>query len=91
MAVIMIAEAPGADASFIHGCAAGVADTLVQAPGFVNTSAAPGAMGIASSRCGRSRKDHQAWYDDHVAPNLPPAIGPIPFKYIEMLLASTDS
>jgi hypothetical protein len=33
MAVIMIAEAPGADASFIDGMrAAGVADTLAQAP-----------------------------------------------------------
>ena len=45
MAVIMIAEAPGADASFIHGCAAGVADTLVQAPGFVSHISGAGSNG----------------------------------------------
>jgi hypothetical protein len=30
-------------------------------------------------------------YDDHVAPNLPPGMGPIPFGYVEMLLAVPES
>jgi hypothetical protein len=37
MAVIMIAEAAGADASFIDGMrAAGVVDALAKSPGFVS-------------------------------------------------------
>ena len=70
---------------------AGVADTLGQAPGFVSQIS-----GAASSRhrvieVWGSREEHQAWYDDHVAPNLPPGMGPIPFEYVEMLLAVPES
>jgi len=38
-----------------------------------------------------SPEDHQAWYDDHVAQNLPPRMGPNPFEYVEMLLAVPES
>ena len=58
MAVIMIAEAPGADASFIDGMrAAGVADTLAQAPGFVSriSGAAAAVQTKPSSRIGMRR------------------------------------
>ena len=92
MAVIMIAEAPGADASFIDGMrAAGVADALAQAPGFVSHISGAASSGYRVIEVWESREDHQAWYDDHVAPNLPPGIGPIPFEYVEMLLASPES
>ena len=92
MAVIMIAEAPGADASFIDRMrAAGVADALAQVPGFVSHISGAASSGYRVIEVWESREDHQAWYDDHVAPNLPPGIGPIPFEYVEMLLAVTES
>jgi hypothetical protein len=92
MAVIMIAEAPGADASFIDGMrATGVADTLAQAPGFVSRISGAASSGYRVIEVWESRVDHQAWYDDHVAPNLPPGMGPIPFGYVEMLLAVPES
>jgi hypothetical protein len=88
MAVIMTAEAPGADASFIDGThASGVADTLAQAPGFVShiSGAASSGYRIEVSR----------------VPGGPPGLvrrprraeptgrhGPIPFEYVEMLLAA---
>jgi hypothetical protein len=37
------------------------------------------------------REARQAWYDNHVAPNLPPGMGPIPFEYIELLAAVPES
>lgn len=92
MAVIMIAEAPGADARFIDGMrAVGVADTLAQASGFVSHISGAASSEHRVIEVWESPEDHQACYDDHVAPNLPPGMGPIPFKYVEMLLASPES
>ena len=56
----------------------------------------PGSSGAASSgyrviEVWESREAHQAWYDKHVAPNLPPGMGPIPFEYIDLLLAAPES
>jgi len=34
-----------------------------------------------------SREVHQAWYDNHVAPNLPAGMEPIPVGYVELLFA----
>lgn len=92
MAVIMIAEAPGADASFIDGMrAAGVVDALAKAPGFVSHLSGAASSGYRVIEVWESRDDHQAWYDNHVAPNLPPGMGSIPFEYIELLLAAPES
>jgi heme-degrading monooxygenase HmoA len=92
MAVIMIAEAAGADASFIDGMrAAGVADAMIQAPGFVSHISGAASTGYRVIEVWETREDHQAWYDNHIAPNLPPGMGPIPFEYIEMLLAVPES
>ena len=92
MAVIMIAEAPGADASFIDGMrVAGVVDALAKAPGFVSHLSGAASSGYRVIEVWESRDDHQAWYDNHVAPNLPPGMRPIPFEYIELLLAAPES
>ena len=92
MSVIMIAEAAGADASFIDGMrAAGVVDALVQAPGFVSHLSCAASSGYRIIEVWETREDHQAWYDNHVAPNLPPGLGPIPFEYVETLLALPET
>jgi hypothetical protein len=33
-----------------------------------------------------SREAHQAWFDDHIAPNLPPGMEPR-WEYIDLVLA----
>jgi hypothetical protein len=92
MAVIMIAEAPHPDASFIDGMrAAGVADTLAQPPGFVEPHQRRREQRVSRHRGVGVPGEHQTWYDDHVAPNISPGTGPIPLEYVDMLLASPES
>ncbi len=87
MAVIMIAEAPGADASFIDGMrAAGIADAMQKAGGFVQHISGASATGYRVIEVWESREAHQAWYDEKIAPNLPPGMGPIQSEYIDLLL-----
>lgn len=88
MAVIMIAEAPGVDASFADGLrAAGVADAMVKAPGFVSHTSGASNSGYRVIEVWDSREAHQAWFDDHVAPNLPPDMGSIPVEYIDVVMS----
>ncbi len=92
MAVIMTAEADGADASFIEGMqSAGVVDALAKAPGFVSHLSGAASSGYRVIEVWESRDDHQAWYDAHVAPSLPPGTGPVPVEYIDLLLAVPES
>ena len=92
MAVIMIAEAPGADASFIDGMrAAGVADRA-------------GAGAWVRGPHQRRREQRVSRHRGVGVPGGPPGLvrrprraeptarhGPIPFGYVEMLLASPES
>jgi heme-degrading monooxygenase HmoA len=92
MAVIMIAEVPGADAGFIDGMrAAGVVDAITKAPGFVSHIIGAASSGYRVIEVWESREAHQSWYDDHIAPNLPPGMGPVPWEYIDLLLAVPES
>ena len=92
MAVIMIAEVPGADAGFIDGMrTAGVVDAMTKAPGFVSHLSGAAGSGYRVIEVWESRDAHQSWYDDHVAPNLPPGMGPVPWEYIDLLLAVPES
>ena len=92
MAVIMTAEIAGADASFIDGMqAAGVVDALVKAPGFVSHISGAASSGYRVIEVWESGEDHQAWYDDHIVPNLPPGVESVPFEYIDLLLAAPES
>jgi heme-degrading monooxygenase HmoA len=86
MAVIMIAEAPGFDASFVEAArSAGLFDEMAQAPGFVSHLSGATSTGYRVVEVWESRQDHQAWYDGHVAPKLPPGTDPIPSEYVDLL------
>ena len=87
MAVIMETEIAGADASFIDGMrAAGVVDAMSKAPGFVSHISGASSSGYRVIEVWESRAAHQAWYDNHIAPNLPPGMKPT-WEYIDLVLA----
>jgi heme-degrading monooxygenase HmoA len=87
VAVIMIAEVPGADASFVDGLvAAGVPDAMANAPGFVSHISGITSSGFRVIEVWESRDAHRAWVDQHINPNLPPGMGPIPTEYVELRL-----
>jgi heme-degrading monooxygenase HmoA len=88
MPFIMFAEVAGADASFIEGMkAAGLVEELVKAAGFVSHISGAASTGYRVIEVWESRDDHQAWYDAHVAPNLPPGTEPVPYEYAELSLS----
>ena len=92
MAVIMIAEAEGADAALMNEMvAAGIADAMVKAPGFVSHVSGATGSGYRVIEVWESRGAHQSWYDNHIAPNLPPGMGTIPPEYIDLVLALPES
>jgi heme-degrading monooxygenase HmoA len=87
VAVIMTTEIPGADASFIDGMrAAGVVDAIEKAPGFVTHASGASSSGYRVIEVWESREAHQAWFDDHIAPNLPAGMKPT-WEYIDLVLA----
>jgi hypothetical protein len=87
VAVIMIAEVPHADASFVDGLvAAGVPEEMVKAPGFVSHISGVTSSGFRVIEVWESPDAHQAWVDEHITPNLPPGMGPIQTEYIELRL-----
>jgi heme-degrading monooxygenase HmoA len=87
VAVIMDTEIPGADASFIDGMrAAGVVDAISQAPGFVSHTSGATSSGYRVIEVWESREAHQAWYDHHIAPNLPPGMEPT-WEYIDLVIS----
>jgi heme-degrading monooxygenase HmoA len=87
MAVIMNTEISGADASFIDGMrAAGVVDAISNAPGFVSHISGATGSGYRVIEVWESREAHRAWYDDHIAPNLPPGVAPT-WEYVDLVLA----
>lgn len=91
MSVIVIAEAPGVDAGFAEGLlAAGIADAMVTAPGFVSHISGASSSGYRVIEVWDSQDAHRAWYDEHVAPNLPPGMGPIPAEYIDLVISLPD-
>ena len=87
MAVIMNTEIPGADATFIDGMrAAGVLDAIVKAPGFVSHISGASNRGYRVIEVWETREAHQAWYDEHIAPNLPPGMNKPAWEYVDLLL-----
>ncbi len=90
MTVIMNTEIPGADASFIDGMrAAGVVDAISKAPGFVSHISGASGSGYRVIEVWESRDAHQDWYDNHIAPNLPPGVEPT-WEYTDVVLALPD-
>jgi heme-degrading monooxygenase HmoA len=87
MTVIMSTEIPGADATFIDGMrAAGVVNAIPKAPGFVSHISGASTTGYRVIEVWESREAHQAWYDGHIAPNLPPGMTPT-WEYIDVLMS----
>jgi prepilin-type processing-associated H-X9-DG protein len=87
MAVIMTAEVAGADASFMDGMrAAGVLDAMASAPGFVSHVSGASATGYRVIEVWDSRDAHRAWFDGHVAPNLPPEADRPEWEYIDVVI-----
>jgi hypothetical protein len=83
----MIAEAPGADANFVDGLvAAGLPDAMAKAPGFVSHISGITSSGFRVIEVWESRDAHEAWVEEHITPNLPPGMGPVPAEYIELRL-----
>lgn len=90
MAVIMTTEVAGADATFIDGMrAAGVVDAISSAPGFVSHISGASSTGYRVIEVWDSREAHQAWYDGHIAPNLPPGVEHA-MEYIDLVIAIPD-
>lgn len=89
MAVIMITELPGADAGFADGMrAAGVLDAIAKAPGFVSHISGAAQSGYRVIEVWNSPEAHQAWYQSHVAPNLPPGLEPPTPEYIDLTMST---
>ncbi len=88
MAVIMSTEIPGADAGFMDGMrAAGVVDAISKAPGFVSHISGASGTGYRVIEVWESREDHQAWFDEHIAPNLPSEVERPAWEYIDLMAA----
>ena len=88
MSHIMISDVPGVDASVLDGLrAAGIPEAMARSAGFVSHVSGATPTGYRVVEVWESKADHQAWYDAHVAPTLPPGVEPITPEYTEVLLA----
>ena len=86
MSVIMIAEAVGADASFIDGMsAAGVLDAMATYPGFVSHISGASSTGYRVIEVWESREAHQSWVENVILPNMPPGAPTPTTEYIDLL------
>ena len=89
MAVIMITELPGADAGIADGMkAAGVLDAIAKAPGFVSHVSGATQSGYRVVEVWDSAEAHQSWYEDQVAPSLPPGLEPTAPEYIDLTMSA---
>lgn len=92
MAVIMISEVPGVDAGMLDGIrAAGIPEAMANFPGFVSHVSGATDGGYRVIEVWESPAAHQAWFDAHVAPNMPPGTTATPPEYIEVLLTVPES
>ena len=89
MAVIMITEIPDADAGVAEGMrAAGVLDAMAKAPGFTSHVSGAAEGGYRVIEVWDSREAHQAWYESHIVPNLPPGLESATPEYIELAMSA---
>lgn len=87
MSVIMIAEVPGMGAELVDGLrAAGLPAAMAAFPGFVSHVSGAADNGYRVIEVWDSREDHQAWYAQHVAPNLPPGVDSVTPEYVQLEL-----
>lgn len=87
MSVIMTSEVPGMDAGLVDGLrAAGIPAAMATFPGFVSHVSGATGSGYRVIEVWDSPEDHQAWYAQHVAPNLPPGVEAVTPEYVELSL-----
>ncbi len=92
MAVIMISDVPGVDAGIVDGLrAAGVPEAMAAFPGFVSHVSGATDTGYRVIEVWESPAAHQAWFDAHVAPAMPPGVEPTTPQYIDLALAVPES
>jgi heme-degrading monooxygenase HmoA len=88
----MIAEAAGADASFIDGMrAAGVDEALAKAPGFVSHISGAASSGYRVIEVWESREAHQDWVEKVILPNMPPGATPPSIEYIDLIASVPEN
>ena len=92
MAVIMISEVPGADASLVDGLrAAGLTEAMASAPGFVSHLSGPTPTGYCVVEVWETQEAHEAWLDAHITPSLPPGLEPTPPEYVPLHLTVPEA
>lgn len=85
MAIVMVTEVPGVDATFADGMRQqGIVDALQAADGFRGHWSGATGSGYRVIELWESREAHQAWYDQNIAPNLPPGIEPATPEIFEL-------
>lgn len=77
MAVLMIGEVPTLTADVYNGMVAGMKPTMLAAKGFIAHSGGPSPEGgWRVVEMWDSEEDGDAWFNQFVAPNLPPDVVP---------------
>ena len=77
MAVLMIGEVSTLTEEMYEGMLQGLKPTMLSAKGFIAHSGGPGPEGgWRVVEMWDSEDEAQAWFDEHVKPNLPPDIVP---------------
>jgi len=77
MTVVMIAEVPALTEETYDGMIVGLKPTLLAAKGFIAHAGGPSPDGgTRVVEMWETEEDASAWYDEFVAPNLPPGVVP---------------
>lgn len=72
MPIKMVITVPGMSAEVYDGMSSQVEGSLKGAPGFISHGAEVGADGATVTELWESREQWQSYYDETIAPNLPP-------------------
>ncbi len=92
MAVVMITEVPGADVEMMDAMRqAGVLDDMARFQGFRGHWSGATGSGYCVVELWDSRDDWQAWFDTHVAPNMPPGVDVATPNFFELHAEVTPS
>lgn len=85
MAIIVITDVPGADTRFAEGMRdAGVVEALQKAAGFQGHWSGSTSSGYRVIETWNSREAYQGWYNESIAPNLPPGVEVTPPEIFEL-------
>ncbi len=77
MTVLMISDLPGAGEAEYRGLVDALGAQLVASAGFISHAAGPTESGYRVVELWASQEAHDAWFNTHVVPALPPG-APIP-------------